>query len=108
MSKFYNVLCGKQILSDILKNGPLFNLFSVFFKQTIQFLQQINVKNVYPAYCAGIWTHDPCNIVSSHNHQNRACALNDILLLACEKYEIIGNLRAVEVGCQQVVSILAV
>ena len=32
---------------------PLFRLFSVFFKQTIQFLQQINVKNVmsiqYPA-----------------------------------------------------------
>ena len=25
---------------------PLFRLFSVFFKQTIQFLQQINVKNV--------------------------------------------------------------
>ena len=32
---------------------PLFRLFSVFFKQTIQFLQQMNVKNVmsiqYPA-----------------------------------------------------------
>ena len=25
---------------------PLFRLFSVFFKQTIQFLFQINVKNV--------------------------------------------------------------
>ena len=40
---------------------PLFHLFSVFFKQTIQFLQQINVKNAHPVYGAGIWTHDLLN-----------------------------------------------
>ena len=34
----------------MFKNGPpwlLFHLFSVYFKHTIQFLQQINVKNVH-------------------------------------------------------------
>ena len=38
---------------------PLFNLFLVFFQQTIQFLQQINVKkwNVHPAYGAESRTH---------------------------------------------------
>ena len=38
----------------------LFRLFSVFFKQTIQFLQQINVKNVKSG--AGIQTHDLWNV----------------------------------------------
>ena len=39
---------------------PLFRLFSVFFKQTIQSLQQLNVKkcHVHPATGAGIRTHD--------------------------------------------------
>ena len=42
---------------------PLFRLFSVSFKQTIQFLQQINVKNVvYPVSGAGIQTHDLWNV----------------------------------------------
>ena len=35
------------------------------FKQTIQFLQQINVKNVHPVYGAGIRTHGLLN-TSSH------------------------------------------
>ena len=39
---------------------PLFNLFSPF--QTLQFLQQINVKNVHPVYGAGIRTHDLRNM----------------------------------------------
>ena len=39
---------------------PLFRLFSVFFKQTIQFLQQMNVKkyHVHPVSGAGIRTHE--------------------------------------------------
>ena len=38
---------------------PLFCLFSVFITLKIQFLQQINVKNVvHPVYGAGIRTHD--------------------------------------------------
>ena len=41
-----------------LKSRPLFRLFSVFFNQTSQFLQQINVKNVHPVYVTGIWTHN--------------------------------------------------
>ena len=32
-----------------------FCLLSVFFKQILQFLQQINVKNIHPA---GIWCWD--------------------------------------------------
>ena len=36
----------------------LFRLFSVFSnKQTVQFLQQINVKNVHPVHDAEIQTH---------------------------------------------------
>ena len=45
-----------QLNLKLLKMGqtrPIFRLFLVFFKQTIQFLQQMNVKNVmsiqYPA-----------------------------------------------------------
>ena len=39
-------------------------LFFVFrlFKQTIQFLQQINVKNIHPVYRAGIQTQDLRNM----------------------------------------------
>ena len=37
---------------------PLFRLFSVFFKQTIQILQQISVKKYNPVSGAGILTHD--------------------------------------------------
>ena len=32
------------------------------FKQTLQFLQQINVKNVHPVYSARIPTHDLWNM----------------------------------------------
>ena len=39
---------------------PLF--IFVFFKQTLQFLQQINVKNVHPVYSAGIRTHNIQNL----------------------------------------------
>ena len=28
----------------------------------MQFLQQINVKNIHPEYGAGIWTHDLFNM----------------------------------------------
>ena len=47
-----------------LKNGPTTASFSFIFslfKQTIQFLQQINLKkcsNVHPVYGAGIQTFD--------------------------------------------------
>ena len=49
---------------------PLYHLFLVFFKQTIQFIQQINVKNVmyirYPA--PGLEPTTFRTWVSSHNH----------------------------------------
>ena len=50
----------------LFKNGPIPASFSFIFgpfKQTIQFLQQINVKKclVYPESCAGIRTHNLWN-----------------------------------------------
>ena len=38
------------------KNGPILASFSFFrlFIQTLQFLQQVYVKNVHPVYGAGI------------------------------------------------------
>ena len=54
ISKFVGV-----ISQHLNHTRPLFRLFSVFFKQTsIQFLQQINVKNVYPLYGDVSRTHD--------------------------------------------------
>ena len=41
----------------MVHHQPLFRLFLIFFKQTIQVLQQINVKNVHLVYGAGIRTH---------------------------------------------------
>ena len=38
--------------------GHAGTVFNLFFKQTIQILQQIYVKNVHPLYGAGIWTKD--------------------------------------------------
>ena len=35
-----------------------FRLFQVFFKQTIQILHQIYVKNVHPVSGAGVQTHN--------------------------------------------------
>ena len=47
---------------NLFKNGrPLFCLFYLF-KQTLNFLQQINVKNVYTVYIASIRTHDLWNM----------------------------------------------
>ena len=40
---------------------PLFRLLLVFFKQTLQFLQQYNMKNVNPVFGAEIRTQDPLN-----------------------------------------------
>ena len=50
-----------KLIVDFFKNGPTSASFSFLFslfKQTIQFLQQINVKNVHPVYSARIRTHD--------------------------------------------------
>ena len=42
-------------------NPSLFFIYFRLFKHTFQFLQQINVKNVHPLFCAGIWTHNLWN-----------------------------------------------
>ena len=49
---------------SILKMGNpgLFFAYFRLFKQKLQFLQQINVKNVHPVYGAGIGTHDLRNM----------------------------------------------
>ena len=43
-------------------NPGLFLLTFGLFKQTKQFLQQINVKNVHPVYGTGIQIHDLRNM----------------------------------------------
>ena len=40
------------------KKWAIPDLFFGLFKQTLQFLQQINVKNIHPVYGAGIRTHN--------------------------------------------------
>ena len=53
--------CGQSFF----KKWAILGLFFVYFrlfKQTLQFLQQINVKNVHPVYGAGIRTHDLWNM----------------------------------------------
>ena len=55
----------KASIRFFFKNGPTpasFSFIFGLFKQTLQFLQQINVKNVHPVYGAGIWTHDLWNV----------------------------------------------
>ena len=41
---------------------PLFHFYFRLFKHKLQFLQQINVKNVRPVYGAGIRIHDLWNM----------------------------------------------
>ena len=57
---------GQHCLSFVFKKmsitRPLLRLFSVFFKLTIQFVHQINVKNVHQVKGAGIRTHDLSNM----------------------------------------------
>ena len=58
--RWWSRFCKFHCSMLCLKNEPTRPLFSFifgFFKQTIQFLQQINVKNVHPVYGAGIQTH---------------------------------------------------
>ena len=45
----------------LIKMGPpcLFLIYFGLFKQTLQFLQQIDVKKVHPVYGAGVWTLNP-------------------------------------------------
>ena len=57
---FSCLLFTKRFSQIVLFNGPSPNsfLFLVFFKQTLKFFQQINVKNDHPVYSAGIQTYD--------------------------------------------------
>ena len=58
--------CYKGNYNLFLKNGPTPASFSFIFghfKQTsLQFLQQINVKNVHPVHGAGIRNHNLRNV----------------------------------------------
>ena len=40
---------------------PLFPIFSVLFEHTIQFIRQINLKNINLVSIAGVKTHILCN-----------------------------------------------
>ena len=65
-AKFTNIFSRKYWSNNFfVKNGPIpasFLFISSLFKQTIQFLQQINVKKVHPIYGAGIQTHNLFNM----------------------------------------------
>ena len=59
------LLIGFLYELSIFYKGPTpvsFSFIFGLFKQTIQFLQEIIVKNVHPVYSAGIWTHDLSNM----------------------------------------------
>ena len=56
---------GPLILMYRVKNGPTpasFSFIFGLFKETLQFLQQINVKIVHPVYGARIRTHNLSNM----------------------------------------------
>ena len=47
-----------RLLNIVLLKMGLFFIYFCLSKHTLQFLRQINVKNVHPVYGAGIRTHD--------------------------------------------------
>ena len=53
---FLTCFCCKMAIPCI------FFVYFRLFKQTLQFLEQINVKNVHAEYGAGIQTHDLQNM----------------------------------------------
>ena len=60
------VTCLQSFRVFLKKIGPsLASIFVYFylFKRKLQFLQQINVKNVHPVCSAGIWTHNLWNTI---------------------------------------------
>ena len=57
------ILSLQLIENSVFKNGlSLTSFLFIFHKQTIQFFQPINVKNVHPVYGVGIRTHDLQNM----------------------------------------------
>ena len=61
-AKLLDLMC---FIIIIILNGPTppsFSFIFGLFKQTLQFLQQINVKHVHREYSTGIWTHDLSNM----------------------------------------------
>ena len=88
---------GQHCLSFVFKKmsitRPLLRLFSVFFKLTIQFVHQINVKNVHQVKGAGIRTHDLSNMsrlplpLDQGSRPVSLCfceQITDVLSLLCE------------------------
>ena len=57
------------------------------FRQTIQFVQQINVKSIHPVYGAGIRTHDLSNIT----HGGLTALTSNICINQCDQiWKFIG------------------
>ena len=82
--QMFNLILSVTFSSLLFLNGPTLTYFSFIlglFKQTIQFLQLINVKNVHSVFGVGIRTIDLQTQVISHNHQTRAPAQNYLLLV---------------------------
>ena len=54
-----------KFIKIVFLNGPSPGLYLIYFRlfeQTLQFLQQINVKNVHAVYGAGVRTHNLWNM----------------------------------------------
>ena len=60
--KYYYYSYRTNSILKMLKMGQTRPLFHFFRLSSLQFLQQINVKNVHPIYGAGIRTHDRLNM----------------------------------------------
>ena len=59
-------LNGKKVF--VWAIAGLFFVYFRLFKQTLQFIQQINVKNVFPVYGAGVEPMTCITRFCSHNH----------------------------------------
>ena len=64
--KIQHEMLQSKVICSFYKNRPSPASFSFryvrIFKQTLQFLHQINVKNVHPVYGAGIQIHNLWNM----------------------------------------------
>ena len=57
-SERHSLFSIQESISNLLYNQLTSIFYFRLFKQTLQFLQQINVKNVHPVHDAGIRTHN--------------------------------------------------
>ena len=76
-------------------NSASFLFIFGLFKQTVQILQQINVKKCHdhPVYSAGIWTHDLLNMSYLPQPLDQgSCRLNEnVIRRSVEQSQCVGT-----------------